>query len=82
MECHKGFFVAHFKDVSPMKTWWFSIAMLVFFGGTWRIIPVNRWLITMVRGLTGPGYSPSKWPNFMAYRGDRNYLLSGVPSSK
>ena len=32
----------------------------------WRIIPVSKWLITMVSKSPKWGYSPYKWPNFMA----------------
>ena len=37
---------------------------------TWRISPVSKWLITMVIVFVPKtcGYSPSKWPNFMAYK--------------
>ena len=29
---------------------------------TWRIIPVSKWLITMVSKSPKWGYSPYKWP--------------------
>ena len=29
---------------------------------TWRIIPVSKWLITMVSKSLKWGYSPYKWP--------------------
>ena len=35
---------------------------------TWRIIPVSKWLITMVSKSPKWGYSPYKWPNSMAYK--------------
>ena len=34
---------------------------------TWRIIPVSKWLISMVSKSPKWGYSPYKWP-FMAYK--------------
>ena len=41
-------------------------------GGTWRIIPVSKWLITMVIVYKSPKDrgcgTPSKWPNFIAYK--------------
>ena len=39
-------------------------------GFTWRIIPVSKWLITMVR-FSSPkwGYSPYKWPKWLINRG-------------
>ena len=38
-------------------------------GGTWRIIPVSKWLITMVSKSPKRGYSPSKWPKWLINRG-------------
>ena len=43
---------------------------------TWRIIPVSKWLITMVSKSPNWGCgTPYKWPNSMAYfhGGDPNY---------
>ena len=34
-------------------------------GGAWRIIPVSKWLITMVSKSPNWGYSPSKWPRLL-----------------
>ena len=36
---------------------------------TWRIIPLNKWLITMVSKSPKWGYSPSKWPKSLINRG-------------
>ena len=37
-------------------------------GPTWRIIPVSKWLITMVSKSPKWGYSPSKWPKWLLNR--------------
>ena len=34
-------------------------------GTTWRIIPVSKWLITMVSKSPKWGYSPYKWPKWL-----------------
>ena len=36
---------------------------------TWRIIPISKWLITMVSKSPKWGYSPSKWPKWLINRG-------------
>ena len=36
---------------------------------TWRIIPVSKWLITMVSKSPKWGYSPYKWPKWLVNRG-------------
>ena len=36
---------------------------------TWRIIPVSKWLITMVSKSPKWGYSPYKWPKWLINRG-------------
>ena len=33
--------------------------------GTWRIIPVSKWLITVVSKSPKWGYSPYKWPKWL-----------------
>ena len=33
--------------------------------GTWRTIPVSKWLITMVSKSPKWGYSPYKWPKWL-----------------
>ena len=35
---------------------------------TWRIIPVSKWVISMVTKSPKSGCSPYKWPNSMAYK--------------
>ena len=35
----------------------------------WRIIPVSKWLITMVSKSPKWGYSPYKWPKWLVNRG-------------
>ena len=37
--------------------------------GTWRIIPVSKWLITMVSKSPNWGYSPYKWPKWLIIGG-------------
>ena len=32
---------------------------------TWRIIPVSKWLVTMVSKSPKWGYSPYKWPKWL-----------------
>ena len=41
---------------------------------TWRIIPISKWLITMVSKSPNWGYSPSKWPKWLINGG--YYLLT------
>ena len=41
----------------PFSVWWARIP-------TWRIIPVCKWMITMVSTSPKWGCSPSKWPPF------------------
>ena len=43
-------------------------------GGTWRIIPISKWLITMVSKSRNWGYSPSKSPKWLINGG--YYLLT------
>ena len=38
-------------------------------GGAWRIIPVSKWLITMVSKSPKRGYSLYKWPKCLVNRG-------------
>ena len=45
---------------------------------TWRIIPLSRWLITMVSKSPKWGYSPDKWPKWLINGVLYNYLLSGM----
>ena len=56
-----------------------------FWGGTCRITPVSKWLITMVSKSPNWGYSPSKWPKWLI-NGVTNQILNGmilqVPSLK
>ena len=40
-----------------------------FLPSTWRIIPVSKWLITMVSKSPKWGYSPYKWPKWSVKRG-------------
>ena len=40
--------------------WWGSLG-----GTTWRIIPVSKWLVTMVSKSRKWGYSPYKWPKWL-----------------
>ena len=35
----------------------------------WRIIPVRKWLVTMVSKSPKWGYSPYKWPKWLVNRG-------------
>ena len=45
---------------------------------TWRIIPVSKWLITMVdKSSKDRVVSPSKWPKWLINR-VTNHLLSGM----
>ena len=45
---------------------------------TWRIIPVSKWLVTMVSKSPKWGYSPYKWPKWLINGGDPNDLLTGM----
>ncbi len=44
----------------------------------WRIIPVRKWLITMVSKSPNWGCSNSKWPKLLINGGDPNYLRTGM----
>ena len=46
--------------------------------GAWRIIPLSKWLITMVSKSPNWGYSPYKWPKWLINGGDPKYLLTGM----
>ncbi len=43
----------------------------------WRIIPVSKWLTTMVSKSPKWGYSPYKWPKWLIME-VTNYLLTGM----
>ena len=44
--------------------------------GTWRIIPVSKWLRTIVSKSPNWGYSLSKWPKWLINGGYYWYLLT------
>ncbi len=73
--------------MDPLKMY-FLLNMGVFYcyvslpEGTWRTIPDNKWLITMVSKSPKWGYSPHKWPKWLVNRGDPNHLRVVGWSSK
>ena len=60
-----------FLECSPLFGEDEPILTIIFFKGvvqpppTWRIIPVSKWLITMVSKSPKWGYSPYKWPKWL-----------------
>ena len=51
----------------PLYTYgWFGVIFFPeFLLTTWRIIPLSKWLITMVSKSPKWGYSPYKWPKWL-----------------
>ena len=66
--------VIHGLNVAAAHMFFLISHFFMGYSTTWRIIPVSKWLITMVSKSPNWGYSPYKWPKWLINGG--YYLLT------